>query len=117
MEKTSLEIHGEGDGWVIDLMRSIGASYFILFQIYNEMFETKISPFNTGETIKFLLSKICHLLQNWIAVLNSNSTERFPVKSVDDAISKYLVTNIPHDTLGILSNLQAHQKVLRRKFG
>lgn len=43
LESTSLQFRdGSKTGWVISTMRNVGVPFSSLFQVYNEMFETKV---------------------------------------------------------------------------
>lgn len=43
LEAATLQKHEQGDiGWAIKTMRSVGVSHNILFQIYHDLFETKV---------------------------------------------------------------------------
>ena len=53
-------------GWVINTMRKIGVPFMKLFNAYNEMFESKVQPWNSPKHIPILLSRICFLLNVWI---------------------------------------------------
>jgi len=114
LESISFESQGPSDGWVINTMCRIGVPFNVLFHHYHSIFEAKQTPWQQINAISYLLQEICMLLNRWLATEKDPSV--FPVKDVDEAISKYLVTKIPNDTMGTSSNLQTIQTRLRRRF-
>jgi hypothetical protein len=69
--------------------------------------------------IQHLLEMICFLLNNWLQVVASGSereASNFPARVVEEAMSKFLLTNIPNDTLGTISRLESIRQRICRRF-
>ncbi|KAJ3416105.1 hypothetical protein HDV05_003074 [Chytridiales sp. JEL 0842] len=98
--------------WVLRLMKSVGVPYSMLFQVYYDLFETKTPPWHSPQAVKYLVKQIRRLLQSWLADVETASNEErhvsflykftyafhlssratFPAKFVDEALSKFIVS-------------------------
>ncbi|KAI8853146.1 hypothetical protein BC829DRAFT_21941 [Chytridium lagenaria] len=88
-------------------MRSIQVRFSVLFQVYFSFFENKTHPWNTPRTSETLIRKICAILNQWYQEAEiSKDFSRFPVKSVDDAVSKLLLGNLDDYSQRILRSFQ-----------
>ncbi|KAI8929792.1 Non-repetitive/WGA-negative nucleoporin C-terminal-domain-containing protein [Entophlyctis helioformis] len=107
-------------GWVVDTLRGFGVPFPVIFQTFHELFETKLPPWSSNDALLFLVRDIQVLLTKWLEHVGSlaataNEREEFPARTVDEAISKYLVT-IREDETQLVAALHQIQARLRRSF-
>ncbi|KAJ1332254.1 hypothetical protein BSLG_008913 [Batrachochytrium salamandrivorans] len=87
---------------------------------FHDLFETKLPPWSSNKALVFLIQEIHALLDKWlehVRTLAASSYEReeFPARTVDEAISRYLVT-IHEDETQLVDALHKIQSKLRRAF-
>ena len=80
-----------------------------------------MEPWHTPTAISFLLEEIYCLLREWLETMSqatSTNYERdtFPVRLVDDAISKYIVVLASGTSPQLMINFQTLQRHLRHAF-
>ena len=121
-------------GWAVKTMRQVGVSFALLFDIIQDIFDTKvymtchvqIAPWSSNKALLYLVNEIYALVETWLnrirlpgtplverqdlSLMNRNE---FSAKLVDEAISKYLVT-IPSDSKELQRNLHQLQSRVRR---
>ncbi|KAI9347179.1 Nup133 N terminal like-domain-containing protein [Zopfochytrium polystomum] len=76
--------------WVIRTMKAIKVPNVVLLQIYSDLWESKIAPWNNASANKYLSEVIHSFLENWVQEESSSKQgrNRFPAKFVDEVISK-----------------------------
>ncbi|KAJ3194003.1 hypothetical protein HK101_003676 [Irineochytrium annulatum] len=86
----------------------VGVTYGSLFQVYYNLFEAKIKPWDSVEATNVLIKKIHHLLKLWIEDLRANPKDirSFPANAVDEAITRFLAGGVERDLRGPLQQLQ-----------
>ncbi|KAL2917260.1 hypothetical protein HK105_203325 [Polyrhizophydium stewartii] len=107
-------------GWVVDALRGADVPFTMIFQTFHELFETKLPPWSSNAALVFLIKDIEALLTKWLEHVRSLTgsayeKEDFPARTVDEAISKYLVT-IREDETQLVAALHQIQTRLRRTF-
>ncbi|KAJ3128459.1 hypothetical protein HK098_004354 [Nowakowskiella sp. JEL0407] len=110
-------------GWLVRTLRDVGVRYGAIFQVYHELFETKLPPWQSNDALGFLIDDICILINDWYAAATNQSGmmmdglsdgEEFPVQIIEDAVNKYLT--IP-DAMGREKVLRGIQGRIRSRFG
>ncbi|KAJ3105701.1 hypothetical protein HDU97_007678 [Phlyctochytrium planicorne] len=92
-------------------MRSIKIPFPVLFQVYFALIENKSPPWNTPRSSTYLVLRLCNLLQAWFQDAEvARDRSRFPLKAVDDAVSKLLLSQIDEKCV---SRLRSFQDTLR----
>ncbi|KAI8826369.1 Nup133 N terminal like-domain-containing protein [Chytriomyces cf. hyalinus JEL632] len=84
----------DAESWVIHVMRSLGVSFAQLFEIYYEMLEARNAPWNTVAGEQHVTGRLVVLVTEWCEAVDASAAERarFQAKTVDDALSKMLLT-------------------------
>ncbi|KAJ1341759.1 hypothetical protein BSLG_003654 [Batrachochytrium salamandrivorans] len=108
------------NAWVVDALRGINVPFITIFRTFHDLFETKLPPWSSNKALVFLIQEIHALLDKWlehVRTLAASSYEReeFPARTVDEAISRYLVT-IHEDETQLVDALHKIQSKLRRAF-
>ncbi|KAI9136594.1 Non-repetitive/WGA-negative nucleoporin C-terminal-domain-containing protein [Paraphysoderma sedebokerense] len=123
LETVSLKYASQGgvQGWVVKTLKSVGVSYDVMFDVFDTMYDSKTAPWNSKDAQVFLLSDILILLQDWFDYVTQPTADpieraRFPAKSVDEAITKYLDNLKTASTQSLVNSFQEVQRQLKRRF-
>jgi len=81
-------------GWAPRLFRECGVSYAEIWDVFHEMYEAQVPPFNEQENVQAISSDIAVLLKDWVDDARNPQTLAsqgdFPVDLLDRTIGKYL---------------------------
>ncbi|KAI5123612.1 hypothetical protein M0805_003428 [Coniferiporia weirii] len=81
-------------GWAPRILRECGVPNSEIWDIFHDMYESQIPPFNDQENIQMISSDIAVLLKDWIEDARRPQSPLargdFPVDPIDRAITKYL---------------------------
>ncbi|TPX44137.1 hypothetical protein SeMB42_g04428 [Synchytrium endobioticum] len=81
-------------GWVIRSLIGAEVSYRVLYQQYYELYDSRVYPWSSGDTIQFLLSEFSMVLDLWIRAIERRSDKRedLPAAELDQLIARISVT-------------------------
>jgi len=92
-------------GWVINIMREVGVTYLALFEVFNEIYEKRNSPWHSEVGVNFLIENICILVKEWLK--NENRID-IPIKLIDEALTKYIMQCSNSTVEEELKSIQKH---------
>ncbi|TFK41242.1 nucleoporin [Crucibulum laeve] len=99
-------------GWASKLLIDCNVPYGEIWEVFHEMYESQVPPFNEQPNVQAISSEIAILLIDWVqAALRPQSTIArgdFPVGRIDLAIDQYLAELEPTrtDTKNIYENIK-----------
>jgi len=81
-------------GWAARLLIQCGVQFAEIWDVFNEMYESQVPPFNDQANVQTISSEIALLLSDWIAEAIRPQAKalrvEFPVARVDFAIDHYI---------------------------
>ncbi|KAF9455109.1 nucleoporin [Macrolepiota fuliginosa MF-IS2] len=81
-------------GWAPRILIQCGAPFIEIWDVFHEMYESQIPPFNDQANVQAISSDIAVLLNDWLEEAlrpqSSISTAEFPVGRIDSTIDHYL---------------------------
>ncbi|KAL5535480.1 hypothetical protein ACEPAF_3574 [Sanghuangporus sanghuang] len=80
-------------GWAPRVLKECGVPYPEIWDIFHDMYESQVPPFNTQKNIQAVSSDIAILLKDWIEGRQSHSALAggdLPIDLLDRAIAKYI---------------------------
>jgi len=99
-------------GWAPRLFKECGVPYPEVWDVFHEMYESQVPPFNDQENVQAISSDIAVLLKDWVDDAKSpgSSSARMdiPVDLLDRTIAKYLDELQPdrRETRGIFEDVK-----------
>ena len=111
------------DAWVPISLRDGGIPYDVLFAIYDDLFHSRIPPYDTQAAAAQLLPALISILSSWLKEVSvqgysaGNSYEVFPANEVEAAVGRYLADVPSSDAYGdVRDRLQDINRDIRRRF-
>ncbi|KAG6818004.1 hypothetical protein H0H87_009159 [Tephrocybe sp. NHM501043] len=80
-------------GWAPRILNQCGVPYTDVWDVFHEMYESQVPPFNDQANVQAISSDIAILLSDWLKEVNrpqSPAKAEFPVGRIDRAIDQYL---------------------------
>ncbi|THH08723.1 hypothetical protein EW145_g2498 [Phellinidium pouzarii] len=81
-------------GWAPRVLKECGIPYPEIWDIFHEMYESQVPPFNDQENIQMISSDIAVLLKDWVGDARRPQSPLargdFPVEVIDRTVTKYL---------------------------
>ncbi|EPQ60591.1 nucleoporin [Gloeophyllum trabeum ATCC 11539] len=88
-------------GWAPRVLVQCGVPYGEIWDIFNEMYESQVPPFNDQSNVQAISSDIAVLLTDWMQEAQrplSSAAREFPVDRIDGAVGLYLSELDPNRT-------------------
>lgn len=111
------------DAWLPISLRNGGVTYDVLFAIYDDLFQSRIPPFDTQASAAQLLPAIISILSSWLKEVTvqgfsaGNAYEVFPANEIEVAIGRYLADAPSSDGYrDVRECLQDINREIRRRF-
>ncbi|KAI5836199.1 nucleoporin-domain-containing protein [Schizophyllum commune Tattone D] len=103
------------DGWPARILIDCGVPYAEIWDIFHEMYESQIPPFNTQDNVQTVSSDIAVLLNAWIQEArrpqpNAQARGEVPVARLDEVVEQYLREVAPDRT----ATRQLYEEVRRQ---
>ncbi|KAJ3360587.1 hypothetical protein HDU91_004501, partial [Kappamyces sp. JEL0680] len=111
--------------WVVRALLDIKVPFVRVFEVYQEMFESKLPPWSGASQCLYLVENITFHVGLWFEHVRSPTCSiyergEFPARVVDEALSKYLLSIPPGtsspSTLAFRERLHAIQSRIRSSF-
>jgi hypothetical protein len=64
-------------GWVVRALLDVKVPYALVFQVYHDLFETKLPPWSSPIAISFLVQNIAFIIEFWFEHIRSPSVGPF----------------------------------------
>ncbi|TFK57029.1 nucleoporin [Heliocybe sulcata] len=98
-------------GWAPRVLAQCGVAFGEIWDIFHEMYESQVPPFNDQSNVQAISSDIAVLLSDWMQEAQrpqSSAAREFPADRVDAAVSQYLAELDPNraETKAAYENLR-----------
>ena len=111
------------DAWVPISLRDGGVPYDVLFAIYDDLFHSRIPPFDSQASAAQLLPALISIVSSWLKEISvqgysaGNSYEVFPATEVEAAVGRFLADVPSGDNFSeVRERLQDINREIRRRF-